>query len=80
MINGILDQVAKSEEQRRRFVRGARDKGPGSGLGLSIVELVLSQVGGVLDLHNLSLSGFEAAILIRPELTRRRDLADRSGT
>ena len=64
---------------RGRFVRGARARGPGSGLGLSIVELVLLQVGGTLDLRNLSLSGFEAAILIRPELTRRRDLADRSG-
>lgn len=64
---------------RGRFIRGARARGPGSGLGLSIVELILSQVGGVLDLRNLSHGGLEAAILIRPELTRRRDPADRSG-
>ena len=56
-----------------RFVRGARARGPGSGLGLSIVELVLSQVGGTVDLRNLSQGGFEAAILVRPGLTRRRD-------
>jgi len=49
---------------RGRFVRGARERGPGSGLGLSIVELVLSQVGGTLSLRNLPDGGFEAAILI----------------
>lgn len=57
---------------RGRFVRGGRERGPGSGLGLSIVELVLSQVGGTLELRNLSHGGFEAAILVRPEVTRRR--------
>lgn len=60
---------------RGRFVRGARERGPGSGLGLSIVELVLSQVRGRLELRNLPHGGFEATILLRPEVTRRSDLA-----
>lgn len=64
---------------RGRFVRGARARGPGSGLGLSIVELVLSQIGGRLDLRNLSPCGFEAAILVRPELTRPHDRVVETG-
>lgn len=56
---------------RGRFVRGARARGAGSGLGLSIVELVVSQVGGTLDLRNLSSGGFEAAIIFRQDGTRR---------
>ena len=64
---------------RGRFVRGALQRGPGSGLGLSIVELVMSHVGGVLDLRNLPHGGLEAAILVRPELTRHRDPTDRGG-
>lgn len=55
---------------RDRFFRGARERGPGSGLGLSIVELVLSQIGGRLSLRNLEPSGFEASMLIRLELAR----------
>lgn len=57
---------------RGRFVRGARARGQGSGLGLSIVELIVSQDRGALDLRNLPDGGLEAAILIRPELARRR--------
>jgi len=64
---------------RGRFVRGTRERGPGSGLGLSIVELVLSQIGGVLDLRNLSRGGLEAAILVSTKLTRRRAPAPDSG-
>jgi len=59
---------------RGRFVRGARTRGPGSGLGLSIVELVLSQIGGTLHLRNLAQGGFEAAIVVGPDLTRRREI------
>ncbi len=65
--DGELDNI------RGRFVRGARARGPGSGLGLSIVELVLSHVGGKLELSNLTQGGFEAAIVVRPELTRCPD-------
>lgn len=63
---------------RGRFVRGARARGAGSGLGLSIVELVLSQIGGILDLRNLSAGGIEAAILVRPELTRLGSIVARN--
>ena len=65
---------------RGRFVRGARNRGPGSGLGFSIVELVLSQIGGTLDLRNLAQGGFEAAILVRPAVTRRHDRLAGSGS
>jgi two-component system sensor histidine kinase QseC len=68
---------------RGRFIRGARERGPGSGLGLSIVELVLSQVGGTLDLRNLGQGGFEATLLVQSELARHVSsdsaLTDRSG-
>ena len=47
-----------------RFALMVAARGPGSGLGLSIVELVMAQVGGVLNLRNLSPGGFAAAILV----------------
>jgi two-component system sensor histidine kinase QseC len=46
-----------------RFVRGARAPAPGSGLGLSIVELVARQADAELLLRNLEGRGFEAALL-----------------
>jgi two-component system sensor histidine kinase QseC len=55
---------------RGRFVRGARARGPGSGLGLSIVELVLSQIGGRLEIRNHPGGGLEAAMLVSTELAR----------
>lgn len=63
--DGELDNI------RGRFIRGARARGPGSGLGLSIVELVLSHVGGTLELRNLTQGGFEAAIVVHLDRTRR---------
>lgn len=57
---------------RGRFVRGTRARGAGSGLGLSIVELALSHIGGMLDLRNVESGGAEAVILIMSRLTRRR--------
>lgn len=57
---------------RGRFVRGARARGPGSGLGLSIVELVLSHAGGTLGLRNVESGGFEASILVMSRFTRPR--------
>lgn len=57
---------------RGRFVRGAGERGLGAGLGLSIVELVLSHAGGTLDLRNLAEGGLESAILFEPSLTRHR--------
>ena len=55
---------------RGRFVRGARPRVPGSGLGFSIVELALSHVDGSLELRNLRHGGFEAAILFDSRLAR----------
>lgn len=48
---------------RGRFVRGSRTKGAGSGLGLSIVELVLKRASASLELTNRSPSGIEAVML-----------------
>lgn len=49
---------------RERFVRGRREKGPGSGLGLSIVEMILARVGGELDLSNSPEGGLRASFLL----------------
>lgn len=55
---------------RERFVRGRRAKGPGSGLGLSIVELVAARFGAVLRLANRSDRGFEASLELPSEAIR----------
>ena len=47
---GILPQDLP--RVRDRFVRGSRAKGPGSGLGLSIVELVAGRFDARLELEN----------------------------
>lgn len=47
---------------REQFVRGSRAKGAGSGLGLSIVELVMERVGGKLILSNGDDSGLRAVM------------------
>jgi len=56
---------------RERFVRGSRAKGPGSGLGLSIVELVASRFDAELQLANLP-SGFEARLQLPTGAIRER--------
>jgi two-component system, OmpR family, sensor histidine kinase QseC len=49
---------------RDRFVRGRGEKGPGSGLGLSIVEMVLVRAGGILELSNPAEGGLRASVLL----------------
>lgn len=49
---------------RERFVRGSRAKGEGSGLGLSIVELVMSRIGGRLELSNRPGGGLAAGLVL----------------
>jgi len=55
---------------RGRFVRGRRAKGPGSGLGLSIVELVAARFKAVLQLANRPDSGLEASLELPSEALR----------
>ena len=63
----VVDQgpgIAPSElpQIRDRFVRGSRAKGPGSGLGLSIVDLVSARFGAELQLANRAEGGLEATL------------------
>lgn len=58
--SGILPQDLP--RIRERFVRGSRAKGPGSGLGLSIVELVAARFKAKLELKNRTSGGFEARL------------------
>lgn len=53
---------AELERIRERFVRGSRAKGAGSGLGLSIVELVLERSGATLELRNRAGGGLDASM------------------
>lgn len=59
---GIAD--SEIDRVRERFVRGSRAKGSGSGLGLSIVELVISRVGGRLELANRDGGGLAASLVL----------------
>ena len=61
---------------RSRFVRGSRAKGEGSGLGLSIVELVLERNGGRLDLSNNSDGGLRATVHLHAGAVRTPPSAD----
>ncbi|TFI59742.1 two-component sensor histidine kinase [Sphingomonas parva] len=63
------------ETVRQRFVRGRREQGVGSGLGLSIVDLTLSQSGARLVLRNRSGGGLRAAIEFpRPQVRFHQDV------
>ena len=53
---------AEMQNITKRFVRGSRAKGLGSGLGLSIVELVLERADATLDLTNRVPSGLRAGM------------------
>ncbi len=53
---------AELDHIRQRFVRGSRARGSGSGLGLSIVELVLERAGARLVLRNGDPSGLKAVM------------------
>lgn len=57
---------------RDRFVRGSRAKGPGSGLGLSIVELVAARFDADLLLGNRPDGGFEAGLQLPAIAIRQR--------
>lgn len=67
--------AAELQRIRQRFVRGSRAKGPGSGLGLSIVELVLERIGAVLELHNNEPSGLRALVRLPKNAVRRSAFA-----
>ena len=56
---------------RDRFVRGSRARGSGSGLGLSIVQLVLERSAATLELRNRSQGGLSAAMRLRSDVVRR---------
>lgn len=55
-----------------RFVRGTRAKGHGSGLGLSIVELVMARAGAQLELSNRKRGGLSAGLVFPSERVRSR--------
>lgn len=57
---------------RDRFVRGSRAKGPGSGLGLSIVELVAARFNAQLQLANRAGGGLEAGLRVPSASIRLR--------
>jgi two-component system sensor histidine kinase QseC len=57
---------------RDRFVRGSRAKNAGSGLGLSIVELVAARFDAELDLANQPGGGFKASLQIPSAAIRYR--------
>ncbi|RIX27437.1 ATP-binding protein [Sphingomonas edaphi] len=61
---------AELERVRGRFVRGKKARGVGSGLGLSIVELVASHMSGRLDLHNQSDGGLQATLWLPEQKLR----------
>jgi two-component system, OmpR family, sensor histidine kinase QseC len=52
------------ERVKERFVRGRRARGAGSGLGLSIVELILERGGGTLRLINTEDGGLRAVVAL----------------
>lgn len=54
---------------RERFVRGTGAKGAGSGLGLSIVDLVLGRAGARLELDNAPDCGLRATIIFSDHRT-----------
>lgn len=62
------------ENIKQRFVRGSRAKGPGSGLGLSIVELVLERAGGELQLVNRAQSGLNAIMRFPASVVRLHEM------
>lgn len=55
-----------------RFVRGSKARGQGSGLGLSIVELVVTRAGGRLELTNRSNGGLAATLTFPAALVRQQ--------
>ena len=61
---------AEHDHIRKRFVRGTRAKGAGSGLGLSIVELVLERVGATFELENRVPAGLSARVRLPREIVR----------
>lgn len=70
---GIPD--TELENIKQRFVRGSRAKGPGSGLGLSIVELVLERAGAELEISNRAPSGLRAIMRFPISAIRLKEAA-----
>jgi two-component system, OmpR family, sensor histidine kinase QseC len=71
----VLDQgrginVNEIDRVKDRFVRGSSAKGQGSGLGLSIVELVISRIGGQLEISNRPQGGLSASLVFPASLAR----------
>lgn len=64
--------LADIDRVRDRFVRGSRAKGSGSGLGLSIVELVIARAGGRLELAAREGGGLRASLALPAQAARRR--------
>lgn len=64
--------LAEIDRVRDRFVRGSRARGSGSGLGLSIVELVVARAGGRLELAAREGGGLAASLVLPGQLARRR--------
>lgn len=66
---------------RNRFVRGTRAKGHGSGLGLSIVELVMARAGAQLQLSNReNRNGLSASLIFPPDRARLRSVQSEART
>jgi two-component system OmpR family sensor kinase len=67
--DGPVLPAADLERLSQRFVRG-KSVAPGFGLGLAIVEMILQQAGGNLELHSPAIgraSGFEAVVVLPKE-------------
>lgn len=62
--NGPGIPADEIERVRDRFVRGSREKSEGSGLGLSIVDLILARAGAGLELENRPEGGLGAYIVV----------------
>lgn len=61
---------SEMDHVRKRFVRLAGTKAPGSGLGLSIAEIALARNSASLDLSNREGGGLNAAIVVRSARSR----------
>ena len=67
--------TSEIERVKDRFVRGSREKSPGSGLGLSIVELAIVRSDGRLELQNIPGGGLRASVIIPGSYARLNAVA-----
>ena len=61
------------DAMRRRFTRGERPRGPGSGLGLALVDQQAALHGGRLELGQSLRGGLQASLVLPPESTKPGD-------